>query len=83
MLVNEYKLEFYVRNLVGNLQNLDNVYICGAPFVMTRTDAQNGQFTFFSHITFTQMLQTPLQILLRSSAVHISKIHTLVCKQSL
>jgi hypothetical protein len=24
------------------MQNLGNVYICGSPFVMSRTDAQNG-----------------------------------------
>jgi hypothetical protein len=26
------------------MQNLGNVYICGSPFVMSRTDAQNGLF---------------------------------------
>jgi hypothetical protein len=24
------------------MQNFRNVYICGSPFVMSRTDAQNG-----------------------------------------
>jgi hypothetical protein len=29
------------------MQNLGNVYICGFPFVMSRTDAQNGLYSIF------------------------------------
>jgi hypothetical protein len=29
---------------VRKMQNLGNVYICGSPFVMSRTDAQNGLY---------------------------------------
>ncbi len=47
MLVNEYKPEFYVRK-VRKMRNLGNVYICGSPFVMSRTDAQNGLDSIFN-----------------------------------
>ena len=40
MLVNEYKPEFYVRK-VRKMRNFGNCYICGSPFVISRTDAQN------------------------------------------
>ena len=46
MLVNEYKPEFYDRK-VRKMRNLGNVYICGSPFVMSRTDAQNGLYSMF------------------------------------
>ncbi len=39
MLVNEYKPEFGV-----------NVYICGLPFVMSRTDAQNELYLIFFNL---------------------------------
>ena len=29
------------------MQNLGNVYICRSPFVMSRTDAQNGLYSIF------------------------------------
>ena len=29
------------------MHNLGNVYICGSPFVMSRTDAQNGLYNIF------------------------------------
>jgi hypothetical protein len=35
----EYTFQF---KKVQKMQNLGNVYICGSPFVMSRTDAQNG-----------------------------------------
>ena len=31
------------------MQYLGNVYICGSPFVMSRTDAQNGLDMVFKH----------------------------------
>ncbi len=40
MLVNEYKPEFYDRK-VRKMRNLSNVYICGSPFVMSRTSIFN------------------------------------------
>ena len=43
-IVNEYKLEYVSIQKVRKMQNLGNVYICGSPFVMSRTDAQNGLF---------------------------------------
>ncbi len=46
MLVNEYKPEFYDRK-VQKMRNLSNVKICGFPFVMSRTDAQNGLYSIF------------------------------------
>jgi hypothetical protein len=43
MLVNEYKLYASIQfKKVRKMQNLGNVYIWGSPFVMSRTDAQNG-----------------------------------------
>jgi hypothetical protein len=46
VLVNEYK--FYVSiQKVRTMQNLGNVFICGSPFVMSRTDAQNGIYSIF------------------------------------
>ena len=48
MLVNEYKPEFYDRK-VRKMRNLGNVYICGSPFVMSRTDAQNGLYSIFKN----------------------------------
>ena len=47
MLINEYKPEFYDRK-VRKMRNLSNVYICGSPFVMSRTDAQNGLYSIFN-----------------------------------
>ncbi len=47
MFVNEYKPEFYGRK-VRKMRNLGNVYICGSPFVMSRTDAQNGLYRIFN-----------------------------------
>ena len=44
MLVNEYKPEFNDRK-VRKMRNLGNVYICGSPFVMSRTDAQSGLYS--------------------------------------
>lgn len=32
------------------MQNFGNVYICGSPFVMTRTDAQNGVYSVFNQV---------------------------------
>jgi hypothetical protein len=32
------------------MQNLGNVYICGFPFVMSRTDAQNGLDMVFKFV---------------------------------
>ena len=32
---------------VQKMRNLGNVYICGSPFVMSRTDAQNGLDSIF------------------------------------
>ena len=46
MLVNEYKPEFYDRK-VRKMRDLGNVYICESPFVMSRTDAQNGLYSIF------------------------------------
>jgi hypothetical protein len=31
------------------MQNLGNVYICGFPFVMSRTDGQNGLHMIFKN----------------------------------
>jgi hypothetical protein len=42
MLVNEYVKK------VRKMQNLGNVYIWGSPFVMSRTDAQNGVDIIFN-----------------------------------
>ena len=47
MLVNEYKPEFYDRE-VRKMRNLGKIYICGSPFVMSRTDAQNGLYSIFN-----------------------------------
>jgi hypothetical protein len=33
---------------IRKMQNFGNVYICGSPFVMTRTDAQNGVYSVFN-----------------------------------
>jgi hypothetical protein len=42
---------------VRKMQNLGNVYICGSPFVMSRTDAQNGLYygAFSVSILFTNL----------------------------
>ncbi len=48
MLVYGYKLEFYVRK-VRKIRNLGNVKICESPFVMSRTDAQNGPYSIFNY----------------------------------
>jgi hypothetical protein len=34
------------------MQNFGNVYICGSPFVMSRTDAQNGLDMIFYSILY-------------------------------
>jgi hypothetical protein len=34
------------------MQNLGNIYICGSPFVMSRTDAQNGLDMVFKFKNF-------------------------------
>ena len=47
MLVNGYKPEFY-DGKVRKMRNLSNVYICGSPFVMSRTDAQNGLYSIYN-----------------------------------
>ena len=47
MLVNEYKPEFIDRK-VRKIRNLGSVYICGSPFVMSGTDAQNGLYSIFN-----------------------------------
>jgi hypothetical protein len=39
--VNEYKLYVSIQKSLKD-ENLGNVYIWGSPFVMSRTDAQNG-----------------------------------------
>ena len=57
MLVNEYKPEFYVIK-VRKMRNLGNVYISRSPFVMSRTDAQNGLYSPFSTWRFFSREQT-------------------------
>jgi hypothetical protein len=50
-LVNEYKLYVSIQKFVSKvrkMQNLGNVYIWGSPFVMSRTDAQNGADIIFN-----------------------------------
>ena len=47
MLVNEYKPEFYDRK-VRKMRDLGNFHICESPFVMSRTDAQNGLYSIFN-----------------------------------
>ncbi len=47
MLVNEYKPEFFYVRKVRKMGNLGN--ICGLPFVMSRTDAQNGLYRIFKY----------------------------------
>ncbi len=52
MLVNEYKLEFYVMK-VQKMRNFRNVYIRGSSVVMSRTDAQNvlkHLFVYFKNL---------------------------------
>jgi hypothetical protein len=36
------------------MQNLGNVYICRSPFVMSRTDAQNGLYSIFKGYRLTE-----------------------------
>jgi hypothetical protein len=49
MLVNEYKLySTFQFKKVRKMQNLGNVYVWGSPFVMSRTDAQNGVDIIFN-----------------------------------
>ncbi len=51
MLVNEYKPEFLCQN--GSKDgNLGNVYICGLPFDMSRTNVQNGLYCIFNYIYY-------------------------------
>jgi hypothetical protein len=35
---------------------LGNVYICGFPFVMSRTDAQNGLYIIFDGLCFDDLI---------------------------
>jgi hypothetical protein len=38
------------------MQNLGNVYICGFPFAMSRTDAQNGLDMVFKDISLSMIV---------------------------
>ncbi len=61
MLVNEYKPEFYVTK-VRKMQNLGSVYNCGCPFVMSRTDAQNGLDLIFKEACYNPFFKDLAQI---------------------
>jgi hypothetical protein len=51
MLVNEYKLYVSIQK-VRKMQNLGDVYIWGSPFVMSRTEAQNGVEIIFKEMKY-------------------------------
>jgi hypothetical protein len=42
MLVSEYKLYAWIQKSSKTMQNFGNVYSWESPFVMSKTDAQNG-----------------------------------------
>ena len=51
---------FYDRK-VRKMGNLGNVYICGLPFVMSRTDAQNGLYRIFIKV-LSEVVATDWQL---------------------
>ena len=50
MLVNEYKLYVSIQKCSKDAKFGQSVYIWGSPFVMSRTDAQNGVDIIFNRV---------------------------------